>query len=86
MVEKRSLQTGESAAGITSGSEPGTAAAAAGDEVAESANFTNEELREFLEADTAGELADPEFKERLRAKLWEMVRRRAGGLPPLDED
>lgn len=54
--------------------------------MAESANFTNEELREFLEADTAGELADPEFKERLRAKLWEMVRRRAGGLPPLDED
>ena len=51
----------------------------------ESATFTNEELREFLEADTAGDLADPEFKERLREKLWDMVRRRAQGLPPHEE-
>lgn len=40
--------------------------------------FTQEELREFLEADTAGDLADPEFKERLRRKLWELVQQRAG--------
>ena len=51
----------------------------------ENATFTSEELREFLDADTAGELADPEFKERLRQKLWEMVRRRAQGLPREDD-
>ena len=44
--------------------------------------FTSEELREFLEADAAGDLADPEFKERLRQKLWEMVQRNAGRLSP----
>lgn len=83
MVEKRSLQKGESVAGIASDSGIGHAA---GDvEVMESATFTNEELREFLEADTAGDLADPEFKERLREKLWDMVRRRAQGLPPHEE-
>jgi len=42
--------------------------------------FTMEELREFLEADLLGGRADPEFKERLRQQLWEMLRaRRAGG-------
>lgn len=49
--------------------------------VTDDATFTSEELREFLDADTAGDLADPEFKERLRQKLWDMVRRRAAGLP-----
>ena len=42
--------------------------------------FTMEELREFLDADLLGGRADPEFKERLRQQLWEMLRaRRAGG-------
>lgn len=83
MVEKRVLQkTGESAAGLASGSDTGSVEVAEGVEVADAAAFTNEELREFLEADLAGELADPEFKERLRQKLWEMLQRRTGGLPP----
>lgn len=47
----------------------------------EVADFTSDELREFLEADTADELADPEFKERLREKLWDLVRRRYGSEP-----
>ena len=38
--------------------------------------FTPEELREFLEGDVLGVRADPEFKERLRRMLWEMVRAR----------
>ena len=44
------------------------------DEVA--MEFTLEELREFLEGDMLGVRADPEFKERLRRMLWEMVRAR----------
>lgn len=83
MVEKRSLRKGESVAGIASDSEAGDAAEDVA--VTENATFTSEELREFLDADTAGELADPEFKERLRQKLWEMVRRRAQGLPREDD-
>ena len=35
-----------------------------------------EELQEFLSADLTGVSADPEFKERLREKLWKMVRER----------
>lgn len=45
--------------------------------------ITTEELREFLEADRFGVRADPAFKERLRRKLWAIVRFRgnepAGG-------
>jgi len=37
---------------------------------------TMEELREFLEGDLLDVPADPEFKERLRQKLWEIVRAR----------
>ena len=85
MVEKRSLRKGESVAGIASGSELDTGEAAEDVAVTENATFTSEELREFLEADTAGELADPEFKERLRQMLWDMVRRRVEGLPPEEE-
>jgi hypothetical protein len=48
-----------------------------------SMDFTMDELREFLDADARGVRADPDFKERLRRRLWEMVRfrgdRRAGG-------
>ena len=37
--------------------------------------FTMDELREFLEADLLDDQADPEFKERLRRNLWEMLAR-----------
>ena len=36
-------------------------------------NITMDELREFLEADLLDIRADPEFKERLRRKLWKIV-------------
>jgi hypothetical protein len=43
-------------------------------------DFTMDELREFLEADLLDVPADPEFKERLRKKLWTMLEaRRARG-------
>ena len=35
--------------------------------------FTLDELREFLEADLLDVDADPEFKERLRQRLWALV-------------
>lgn len=44
-------------------------------------DFTMDELREFLEGDHLDVRADPEFKERLRRKLWDMVRARAGRDP-----
>jgi len=43
-----------------------------------SMDFTMDELREFLEPATGGVRADPKFKERLRRKLWEIVRLRGG--------
>lgn len=39
--------------------------------------FTEDELREFLEADLLGVPADPEFKERLKQRLWELVQDQA---------
>ena len=46
-------------------------------------DFTTDELREFLAADVHGVQADPGFKERLRRRLWEIVRfrgdQRVGG-------
>ena len=83
MVEKRILRaTGESAAGIAAGMEPSSVDVEEGFDMAEGAAFTSKELCEFLEADAAGDLADPEFKEQLHQKLWEMVQRHAGRLPP----
>ena len=38
-----------------------------------SAEFTTEELEDFLRADQLPEQADPDFKERLREELWETV-------------
>ena len=35
-----------------------------------------DELKEFLEGDRLDVRADPEFKERLRRKLWELVLQR----------
>jgi len=48
-------------------------------------DFSIDELREFLEADLVDVPVDPEFKERLRERLWELVQSRhggAGGTPP----
>jgi|GEM_PF-1700777 len=45
------------------------------DEIA--AEFSTEELLEFLEADQRPVDADPAFRERLREELWELVRRQA---------
>ena len=39
--------------------------------------FSMDELREFLEGDRLDVRADPEFKERLRRRLWDMVKARA---------
>jgi hypothetical protein len=44
-----------------------------------------DELREFLAADFLEVPADPEFKERLREKLWSMVRSRYGRKPGDEE-
>lgn len=43
--------------------------------------FTSDELREFLEADGLDVGADPAFKERLRRRLWRLVRERLGLVP-----
>lgn len=37
------------------------------------AEFSTEELLEFLEADQLPIEADPEFRERLRSELWTLV-------------
>jgi hypothetical protein len=39
------------------------------------AEFTTEELQEFLEADRHPVEADPLFKEQLRERLWRLVQR-----------
>jgi len=36
-------------------------------------DFSIDELREFLEADLVDVKVDPEFKERLRKQLWDLV-------------
>ena len=40
------------------------------------AEFTTEELQEFLEADRHPVKADPVFKEQLRERLWKMLEER----------
>ena len=42
-------------------------------------DFSIDELREFLEADLVNVEVDPEFKERLRKQLWDLVQDRARG-------
>ena len=42
-------------------------------------DFSIDELREFLEADLVDVKVDPEFKERLRQQLWDLVQDRARG-------
>ncbi|MDJ0849177.1 MAG: hypothetical protein QNK04_12440 [Myxococcota bacterium] len=46
--------------------------------------FSLDELREFLEGDHLDVRADPDFKERLRRKLWDMIRARTRR--PEDQD
>ena len=41
-------------------------------------DFSIDELREFLEADLVDVKVDPEFKERLRKQLWDLVQERSG--------
>jgi hypothetical protein len=41
--------------------------------------FSLAELEEFLACDALGVVADPEFKERLRRTLWEMLQRTRTG-------
>lgn len=50
------------------------------------AEFTTEELIEFLEGDLAPVKADPVFKERLRQDLWRMVQEQYGRTPPAPSD
>ena len=45
---------------------------------------SDEELREFLEADDLDIEADPFFKESLRRKLWEIVKTRYAAAGPTD--
>jgi len=47
------------------------------DEVSEP--ITEEELREFLEADRRRVRSDPVFKRRLRDRLWDIVQTKARG-------
>jgi hypothetical protein len=49
-------------------------------------DFTMDELREFLEADRLSVSVDPAFKERLRRKLWEIVRFRGESRVGGDEE
>ena len=44
-----------------------------GTELVDALDVKPEELAEFLSADLSGIEADPEFKERLRRRLWQMV-------------
>ena len=46
--------------------------------------FSDDELQEFLEGDHLEVSADPAFKERLRRKLWEIVRGRMADDPGSD--
>ena len=50
-----------------------------------SAEVTAEELRDFLAADFLEVPENPEFKERLRAKLWELVQEYARTADPEPE-
>jgi hypothetical protein len=43
--------------------------------------FSSEELKEFLEGGLEPTQADPEFRERLRRELWELVQERYGRNP-----
>lgn len=42
----------------------------------ETAEIKLEEMREFMMGDLLPDLANPDFKARLRAQMWEMLKRR----------
>jgi hypothetical protein len=42
----------------------------------ETAEIKVEEMREFMMGDLLPDLANPDFKARLRAQMWEMLQRR----------
>ena len=46
------------------------------DESLDAVEYSPEELREFLAADQAEVHADPRFKERLRLRLWDLLKSR----------
>lgn len=46
------------------------------DEAIDGTEYSPEELREFLSADLADVHADPRFKERLRVRLWDLLKSR----------
>ena len=46
------------------------------DESIEGLDFSPDELRDFLAGDLVEVHADPQFKERLRAKLWDVLKSR----------
>ena len=48
------------------------------DELLDADDVSADELSEFLAADLLDVPVDPEFKEALRERLWEMVRLRYG--------
>jgi hypothetical protein len=62
---------GQTPAKSAGGIEDGVREAGVGGEIA--AEFSTEELLEFLEADHLPVEADPEFRERLRSELWSLV-------------
>ena len=49
------------------------------------AEFSTEELREFLEGDLRPDQADPVFKDELREELWQMIQSRHAKGPGPDE-
>ena len=42
----------------------------------ETAEIKLEEMQEFMMGDLLPDLADPDFKARLRSQMWEMLKRR----------
>ena len=46
------------------------------DESIDGVEYSPEELREFLSADRVEVHADPRFKERLRLRLWDLLKNR----------
>jgi hypothetical protein len=62
---------GQTRAKSAGGIEDGVREAGVSGEIA--AEFSTEELLEFLEADQLPVEADPEFRERLRSELWSLV-------------
>jgi hypothetical protein len=54
----------------------------AGSGACDDLEFDLDELREFLAADRVEVPVDPLFKQRLRRKLWSMIRRGCGVEPP----